>query len=218
MAAEPLPKILIIDDEENYLNSLRRILQATFTVTTTRDPLQALKLVEHHGPFTVIISDFRMPVMNGIELFSRILALDHEAQRILITGHAELQMTIDAINHGKINAFLTKPTPASAIRSVVLSALHAYQKQKETKNLPVNNSQQTAAPTLEKDAPNILLTVKEKEILQLVARGHSNAEIAQELHITVGTVKTHLNNLFSKFAVSNRSKLAALGTEFGFIK
>lgn len=213
-----LARILIVDDDERYLASLRRIMQGHFDITTTKDPMQALKIFEYQGPFAVVISDYRMPLLNGIELFSRIAAIDKQAQRIMLTGHAELQMAIDAVNHGKITAFLTKPIPAVSIRSVVADAVRTYNQQREadsetsgglSRSLPV----QPAKASLYEP-----LTVKEKEVLLLLTRGLSNEEIANELTITVGTVKTHVNNLFGKLEVNSRSKVVARGIEIGLIK
>jgi DNA-binding NarL/FixJ family response regulator len=206
-------RILIVDDDERYLSSLRRALRGNFNIVTTKDPVQALKIIEYQGPFAVVISDFQMPFINGVELFSRIVAIDKNIQRIMLTGCAELQMAIDAVNHGKITAFLTKPTPIVTIRSVVLDAIRAYQKSIATqlfhsKNLLTKqNISHLCSP----------LTIKEKEILSFVAKGLTNAEISKELTITVGTVKCHLNNLFSKLDVHNRTKVVAKGLELGLI-
>jgi DNA-binding NarL/FixJ family response regulator len=218
---EAPPRILIVDDDENYLASIRRILHGQCDILTTKDPLQALKIVEHQGPFAVVISDYRMPVMNGIELFSRILTIDKKVQRILLTGYPELQMAIDAVNHGKITAFLTKPTPSVSLRSVVLEAAQTFKE-----SLLVNGQGQETAETPDKEpAPGqsdsrlyAPLTVKEKEVLTLVAKGYSNAEISLNMTITVGTVKTHINNLFWKMDVNSRTKMIAKAIELGLIK
>lgn len=205
-------RVLLVDDDERFLASLRRVLHGSFEIVSTKDPLQALKIVEFQGPFAVVISDYRMPLMNGIELFSRISRLDRHVQRIMLTGHAELQMAIDAVNHGRITAFLTKPTPAVSIRSVVLEAIQAS-KESRAADLPKTGT--ATRPEVELVVP---LTVKEKEVLALLAKGYSNAEIADELAITVGTVKSHLNNLFGKLEVNSRSKVIARGIELGLVK
>jgi DNA-binding NarL/FixJ family response regulator len=207
-------KILIVDDDESYLATMRRTMHGHVDIVTTKDPVQALKLIEHQGPFAVVISDFRMPFMNGIELFSKIVTIDKNVQKIMLTGYAELQMAIDAINHGKINAFLTKPTPARSIRTVVMNAIHAYN-ESLIQNQLMQNGPLLSAPSSELYDP---LTIKEKEVLALVAKGFSNAEIAEELEITIGTVKTHLNNLFCKMDVNSRTKVVAKGFELGLIK
>lgn len=214
--AESVPRILIVDDDENALASLRRVLYGQFDIVTTRDPLQALKIVELQGPFAVVISDYRMPVINGIELFSRILTIDRQVQRILLTGYPELQMAIDAVNHGKITAFLTKPTPPVSLRSVILEAVQAYKE-----NQPLQGGEQsshTGAGSEPQQQPYAPLTVKEKEVLALVVKGFTNAEIAQTLIITVGTVKTHLTNLFWKLDVNSRTKLIAKAIKYGLVK
>lgn len=218
---ENAPRVLIVDDDENYLASVRRVLHGQCEILTTKDPLQALKIVEHQGPFAVVISDYRMPVMNGIELFSRILTIDKRVQRILLTGYPELQMAIDAVNHGKITAFLTKPTPSVSLRSVVLEAAQTY---KESQYANGQGQEAPEAPEKEPAAGQseaklfAPLTVKEKEVLTLVAKGFSNAEISMNMSITVGTVKTHINNLFWKMDVNSRTKMIAKAIELGLIK
>ncbi len=218
---ENAPRILIVDDDENYLSSVRRVLHGQCEILTTKDPLQALKIVEHQGPFAVIISDYRMPVMNGIELFSRIITIDKRVQRILLTGYPELQMAIDAVNHGKITAFLTKPTPSVSLRSVVLEAAQTYRESQyangQGQENPETPDKEPAAG--QSDAKLFApLTVKEKEILTLVAKGFSNAEISINMTITVGTVKTHINNLFWKMDVNSRTKMIAKAIDLGLIK
>ncbi|SEO97482.1 response regulator [Propionispora vibrioides] len=147
-------RILIVDDDEAYLASLRRIMRGHFDVVTTKDPVQALKIFEFQGPFAVVISDYRMPFMNGIELFSRIQNLDKQVQRIMLTGHAELQMAIDAINHGKINAFLTKPIPATSIRSIVIDSIQAYNQNQGSHSRQASNGESPAAYRLPKSTIN----------------------------------------------------------------
>lgn len=211
-------RILVVDDDESYLASIRRIMRGHVAIATTTDPIQALKIIEFQGPFAVVISDYRMPFMNGIELFSKILMIDNKIQRIMLTGCAELQMAIDAINRGKISAFLTKPTPTGTIRLVVLDAIRSYNEflagekvNPETQNTPLSakeNSTDFYFP----------LTVKEMEILSWLAKGCSNEEISIQLNITIGTVKSHVNNLFGKMGVNSRSKVVLKGMELGLIK
>lgn len=213
-----LTKILVVDDDENYLASIRRIMRGHFITITTTDPVQALKIIEYQGPFAVVISDFRMPFMNGIELFSKIITIDNRIQRIMLTGCAELQMAIDAVNRGKITGFLTKPTPAGTIRFVVLDAIRTYN-ECLAGELITSEIKNTALPA-EEDATSLYfpLTVKETEILSWLTKGCSNEEISIQLNITVGTVKCHVNNLFGKMGVNSRSKVVAKAMELGLIK
>lgn len=209
-------RILIVDDEEKYLATMRRILQGHFDVTLTKDPVQALKIFEYQGPYAVVVSDYRMPFLSGIELFSRIYNLDKNVQRIMLTAHAELQMTIDAINHGKITAFLTKPAPPVTIRTIIADAVRIYNDRIDKENYTTSCTQEY--PLITANGPLAPLTTKEKEILSLLAKGFTNEEISSELTITVGTVKSHLTNLYGKMDVNSRSKVVAKGIELGLIK
>ena len=213
-------QILLVDDDESYLASMRRIFRGHFKIVTTKDPILALKIFELQGPFAVVISDFQMPFMNGIQLFSKIFAMDKHVQRIMLTGHADLQMAIDAVNHGRITAFLTKPTPAASIRYVVVGAIQTYNQSRQT-------TTQAQDPIIETNHFQVKhpfselytrLTIKEMEVLALLAKGFSNEEISIELNITVGTVKSHINNLFGKMEVNSRTKIVAKGIELGLIK
>ncbi|MBM7868287.1 response regulator [Heliobacterium gestii] len=218
MSGDPnRPHILIVDDEELSLTLMRRILQAQYEITTTSDPLQALRLIEE-GPFCVVISDYLMPILNGIDLFSQIYAHNDAIQRILVTGHAEIEMAIDAVNRGKITGFLMKPTSISTIRTVVEEAVRTYMQHAH------NRTQEKAAPgggSRKSSVPHrdcVRLTRKEREVLTLLAKGYSNEEISHTLHIAIGTVKCHVTNLFSKFDVNKRAKLVAVAVEQGLIK
>ena len=204
-------RILIVDDDEKQLASMRRTLQGLLEIVTTTDPMQALKIFKLQGPFAVVISDYQMPLMNGVQLFAKIFEIDQATQRILITGRPELQMAIDAVNHGKITAFLTKPTPIASIRSVVFDAVQTYNQLQEADVPP-------PAPTRPATALFAPLTVKEKEVLLLLSKGYSNEEISTELLITVGTVKTHVNSLFGKLDVNNRTKVVAKAIELELVK
>lgn len=217
MIDKKLPRILIVDDDESCLASLRRVLRGHYDVLTTKDPMQALKLFELNGPFAVVISDYQMPFINGIELFARIYAIDNDVQRIMLTGYADLQMAIDAVNHGRITAFLTKPMPIVSIRTIVSDAVRTYTKIKDARILHSHSA--SSAPVKQVLAESYPpLTVKEKEVLSLLAKGYSNDEISLELSIAVGTVKTHINNLFGKLEVNSRLKLVSKAIEAGFVK
>lgn len=219
--AIPQARILIVDDDDKSLASMRRILRSHSEIVTTTDPVQAINIFEHQGPFSVVISDFQMPYMNGIQLFSRIFALDKNAQRIMLTGHADLQMAVDAINHGKITAFLTKPTQSVTIRSIVSEAISTYNECKQVaseqkQSSPIGDRQNEVISQL--GILTVPLTIKEKEVLGLLVKGFSNEEISLELKSTVGTVKTHVNNLFGKLGVNSRAKVVVRAIALGLVK
>ena len=103
--------ILIVDDEESILNAFKRILaDEDYEIHTARDGMEGLnKLREAQKPFSLIISDQRMPVMNGVQFFSKAKDIFPDAVRILLTGYADNDSIIDAINKGGIHLYFTKP-------------------------------------------------------------------------------------------------------------
>jgi putative two-component system response regulator len=103
--------ILIIDDEESILNTIRHILaNEDYEIHTACNGLDGLnKLRAANKPFSLIISDQQMPVMTGVQFFAQIKDMFPEAGRILVTGYANTDAIIDAINKGGINLYLTKP-------------------------------------------------------------------------------------------------------------
>jgi len=104
-------KILFVDDEINVLHGYRRNLRSLFDVHIANSGSEALKIIAEQGDFAVIISDYRMPEMDGIELLHKVKEISPDTIRIILTGFADMQIAIEAINEGNIFRFLTKPLP-----------------------------------------------------------------------------------------------------------
>lgn len=119
-------KILLVDDDSNVLDGYRRSLGREFALETAVGPEQALPLIEKNGPYAVIVSDMRMPGMNGIQLLSSVKASSPDTIRVILTGNADLQTAIDAINEGSIFRFLIKPCPREVMGKTLTAALMQY--------------------------------------------------------------------------------------------
>ncbi|MDR3640957.1 MAG: response regulator [Humidesulfovibrio sp.] len=115
-------KVLLVDDDQNLLESLVRLLRPEHEVFTARNGDEALGVLVACGPFTVVVSDLKMPGMDGIELLSRISRTSPDTVRVLLTGHADLQAAIDATNLGYVYRFLTKPCPPEVLRLEIAAA------------------------------------------------------------------------------------------------
>jgi response regulator RpfG family c-di-GMP phosphodiesterase len=114
-------KILFVDDEPNVLDSIKRGLRKNYDLTTAVSGAEALECLQAQGPFSVIVSDMQMPNMNGAQLLSKAKTIAPETVRIMLTGNADQQTAIDAINQGDILRFLNKP----ASNEQIVSALEA---------------------------------------------------------------------------------------------
>lgn len=102
-------KILCVDDEVNILLSLQRQLRKQFQMESALGPEQALAAIESDGPYAVVVSDLQMPNMNGLELLAKVRDMSPETVRIMLTGQADLDTAIAAVNQGNIFRFLTSP-------------------------------------------------------------------------------------------------------------
>src|SRR5919204_5183234 len=103
------PRILCVDDEPAVLDGLSLHLRRRYEVFTATGGAEALASIEKNGPFAVVVSDMRMPGMNGAEFLARTREISPHTTRILLTGHADFDAALAAVNQGQIFRFLTKP-------------------------------------------------------------------------------------------------------------
>jgi response regulator RpfG family c-di-GMP phosphodiesterase len=119
------PQILLVDDEIAILDGLRRQLRKRFQVHTANGGAEALELLQTQ-PVSVVVSDMRMPQMDGATFLSRVRALYPEMVRILLTGQADAQAAITAVNEGQIYRFLTKPGPPDVLLEEIGNAVELH--------------------------------------------------------------------------------------------
>ena len=119
-------KILLVDDDSNILDGYRRSLSREFLMETALGGPQGLELATTHGPYAVVVSDMRMPGMDGIQLLSKIKALSPDTIRVMLTGNTEVETAINAINEGSIFRFLTKPCSKEVMGKTLTAALVQY--------------------------------------------------------------------------------------------
>ncbi|MCP3980737.1 MAG: diguanylate cyclase [bacterium] len=119
------PRILYVDDEADLLLLYRELLSDDYDVVTTHDPQHALELLDREDevPFSVIVSDLRMPQMDGIDFLARCRFIAPQAARLLLTGHADFDVAVNAINQGYVFRFLTKPCPQEVLEEALRAAL-----------------------------------------------------------------------------------------------
>ncbi len=119
-------KILLVDDDGNVLDAYRRLMGREFLIETALGAAQGLKLSAEHGPYAVVVSDMRMPGMDGIQFLSRIKSQSPDTIRVMLTGNADMDTAIDAINEGSIFRFLMKPCSRDLLAKTLTAALVQY--------------------------------------------------------------------------------------------
>lgn len=122
-ASPPRPRVLLVDDEENILNSLRRLLRGqSYDLVMANGGAQALQLFEEQ-PFDLVVSDARMPGMDGATLLAEIHKRSPQCMSILLTGYADIQTITTAINEGQIYRYLSKPWNDEELMLAIRQAL-----------------------------------------------------------------------------------------------
>ncbi len=133
-ASPPKLKLMVVDDEPDNLDLLFRTFRRDFKVFKADGALSALDILEREGEMAVIISDQRMPVMNGTEFLSKTVERFPETIRILLTGYTDVEDLVDAINSGKVFKYITKPWNPDKLKAVVQQASDTYRVVKQRTN------------------------------------------------------------------------------------
>lgn len=119
-------KILFVDDEPHVLQSIQRQLRKRFQLQTAPGGVEALEILKNEGPFAIIVSDMRMPGMNGVELLAKVKDTYPDTVRMMLTGNADQETAIEAVNTGHIFRFLTKPCPPALFITSLALAQRQY--------------------------------------------------------------------------------------------
>ena len=119
-------KVLFIDDDKNILAAFSSLLRKEFKIDIADSPEKGLNIFKENGPYPVVISDLKMPGMDGLTLLSKIGKLNEDTIGIIITGHADLHAAVTALNQGYVFRFLTKPVEKQAMINAVQAGLSQY--------------------------------------------------------------------------------------------
>lgn len=199
-ASLPLKRhLLIVDDEENILFSLKRLLRIDgYTILTASNAHEAFDILESH-PVGVIISDQRMPQMKGSVFLSKVKERYPDTIRIMLSGYTELDSVTDAINRGAIYRFLTKPWDDDLLRKNIQEAFTYFELKSANEQLAKNLKK--ACDLLEKNNQELEERV-EKKTREIHLKSHAlelSRDILESLPIGVIGISDNL-----QIAVSNK--------------
>lgn len=120
-------KILCVDDEANVLKSLKRLfLDEDYEIITAESGRKGIALLEQHGPVQVVISDYRMPEMDGIAFFKEVHDRWPDTVRIVLSGYADTAVVVAAINEGQVYKFIPKPWNDDELKVTIAKAVERY--------------------------------------------------------------------------------------------
>jgi len=120
-------RILVVDDDPRLLKSFERALGARFDVTTAETAAPAMVILSGEETFSIVISDYKMPGMNGVEFLSWVSKKVPDTVRILLTGYAELDVAIQAVNEGNIFRLLQKPCPPTVLAKAIMDGVRYFE-------------------------------------------------------------------------------------------
>jgi serine/threonine-protein kinase len=132
----PRGRVLCVDDEPNVLRALNWLLQKDFDVSTASSGLEGLKLVRESASFDVIISDQRMPEMNGVDFLREVRSITPRAMRILLTGYSDTQAILRSVNESEIFRYVNKPWNVTDLPKMVAQAAEIARSLPETQTDP----------------------------------------------------------------------------------
>lgn len=212
-------RVLVADDQtlvREGLVTLLRLIDGVEVAGAARDGEEAIELATRLRP-DVLLMDLRMPRVDGVEATRRLTRAQPATRVVVLTTYADDESVFAALQAGA-QGYLTKDSGAEEIARAIRT-VHAGQALLEPavqRRLieSLRERPPPAGPTAPPPTPDSL-TPREVEVLGLIARGLSNQEIAGRLHVSEATVKTHINNIFSKAAVRDRAQAVRYAFEHG---
>lgn len=206
-------RVVVGDDHPLFREGVVRALSSSGSVTVVGeadDGAAALELIKEHQP-DVALLDFRMPNMDGAEVAAAVRSQELPTRVLLLSAHDESAIVYQALQAGAAGFLLKDSTRAEIVKAV----------------LDVAKGQDVVAPALvggltaeirHRAAPSApVLSAREREVLNLIARGQSIPAIAGELFVAPSTVKTHVQRLYEKLGVSDRAAAVAEAMRQGLL-
>ncbi|MCU7938088.1 MAG: response regulator [gamma proteobacterium symbiont of Bathyaustriella thionipta] len=172
-------KILFVDDDPNIINAFKRQLRKQFSLESAGSGQDGLKVLTSKGPFAVVVADMQMPEMDGITFLKRVQKESPQSIRLMLTGNADQQTAVDAVNEGEVFRFLTKPCPTELLVKTLEAALtqyHLLQAEKELLEGTLNGSIKLLTEVLSIVAPAVFE--------RAVSLRETAVELARSLRIT----------------------------------
>lgn len=131
-------RILMVDDEENILSAYGRVLRRKYDLVTALGGAEGIAQLKDAGPFSVLVTDMRMPEVDGLQVLAAAKELCPDTVRIMLTGNADQQTAIDAVNQGEIFRFLNKPCNSDVLSASIEAGIRQFQLVNTEKDLLKN--------------------------------------------------------------------------------
>jgi DNA-binding NarL/FixJ family response regulator len=211
-------KLIICDDQEVVCQGLKAILSTSENIQVigiANNGVEALELLQEH-PVDIVLMDLKMPIMNGIHATKAIKEKYPEIKVLVLTTYDADAWLFDAIRNGA-DGYLLKDTSREALVKAIEEIVVG--------NTPVDSKvagklfKQLSKQAMPGDSTlGENLSDREKEILKLITQGMANAEIAQNLFLSEGTVRNYVSAILEKLNVDDRTQAAVLALRYGLVE
>ncbi|MFD2117659.1 response regulator [Paenibacillus yanchengensis] len=213
-------KVMLVDDHDMVRMGLRTylMLEKSISIVAEANHGQAaidwLEACEQHNQPDIILMDMMMPVLDGIAATRQITAAYPAIKIVMLTSFLEDDKVYEAVEAGAVS-YVLKTVAAEQLVQVIIGAMNGMPVMaSEISQALTRGLRQQATQNSEHEG----MTEREREVLLLIAEGMSNKDIAEELHISIKTVKTHVSNLLMKCNLDDRTQLAVLAHRRGWVK
>lgn len=197
------PSVVVVDDDPAVCEALQWMLESEgYTVRTYLSAAAFLSDRRMDRPYCLLL-DVRMPGMTGLELQSKLKELGDSAPIIVMSGHADVPMAVRAVKEGALD-FFEKPVNDQLLLKRVAEALERAVDERQ-----IRSEKSDTLSRLE------TLTTRECEVMNLIAAGSLNKDIAEELYISPRTVEVHRKHVFQKIGVHSSTELVRVLLEAG---
>ncbi|PZF37076.1 MULTISPECIES: response regulator transcription factor [unclassified Curtobacterium] len=213
-------RVAVADDQRLFATGMQMLVDAQDDMTcvgTAGDGAAALELCAAEHP-DVLLLDLRMPVMNGIETLTRLAGSTQDRPRVVALTTIRRDDAVLAALRAGAAAFLTKDALPEVVTATIRDVHAGRPAPTEAEALELLRAQGTPAVTDRRDEVLDALTAREREVFLLVAKGLSNAEIAESVFLSDATVKTHVRAVLTKLGLRNRIQVVITAHERGLVR
>jgi DNA-binding NarL/FixJ family response regulator len=211
-------RVLVADDQSMVRAGFRMLLSGEEDIEVVAEASNGLEAVDKAARFDpgVILMDIRMPELDGLQATRRILAADGTARILVLTTFDLDEYVYEALRAGASGFVLKDDPPEQLLAAVrIVAGGDALLSPAVTKRV-IKKFTRSPRPEPPKELDD--LSEREREVLRLIARGFSNAEIAQELYVSDTTVKTHVTHILKKLSLRDRVQAVVLAYEAGLFE
>ena len=205
-----LPSVLLLDDEQEVLNALQRVLRVDYQVHAFTKAEAAIEFFQR-SPTQIVISDMKMPKINGAEFLSHIVKINSRSKRVVLTGYADSELAKQAINEGKISAYLNKPWDNNELKCTLATLVDELKSENKklsiVKSLKLDNQRLSANQASMKKVSNFIQANHENVVSQSKKLSVLNNELLQ---LSANLVAMQTQEISGHtFRVAQQSKMLA---------